>query len=270
VHRAIDILEAFSVDRPSLALGEICDAVHLTMPTTHRLLKALQHKEMVFWDPLSKRYSLGAGVMRLASLILNRDDLTAIIQPSLEYLRNETRETVGLHGIIDKERVCLIELVSPHPIRMASGVGAAYPLYAGAAGKAILAGMTGDHVDRILSEAAKSGRLSRERRDVLLRELQQIRSAGYASSRGETVPGAAAIATAVLNAGGSVVAAINITGPADRMTPAKAKEFATLLLRVTGEVMRQMGSAQAPPLPGRAAARREPRTPRPRVSRQRA
>jgi DNA-binding IclR family transcriptional regulator len=263
----MDILEAFSIDRPSLTLGEICEAVNLTLPTTHRLLKALQHKEMVFWDPLSKRYSLGAGVMRLASLILNRDDLTAIIQPSLEYLRTETRETVGLHGLIDNERVCLVELVSPLPIRMASGVGKAYPLHVGAAGKAILARMPSDHADAILDSACRSGQISGEKRNGLRRELQQVRSVGYATSRGETVPGAAAIATAVLNASGAVVGAINITGPADRMTPVKTKEFAAPLLRVTAEVMRQLGADTSPSTPAPGAARRS-RTSAPRQRRQ--
>jgi DNA-binding IclR family transcriptional regulator len=264
VHRAIDILEAFSVNRPSLALGEICEAVNLTLPTTHRLLKALQHKEMVFWDPLSRRYSLGAGVMRLASLILNRDDLTAIVQPSLDYLRNETDETVGFHGVIDDERVCLVELVSPLPIRMASGVGRAYPLYSGAAGKAILALMPGEQAERVLNDACKARLLSADRRNALRRELEQIRSVGYATSRGETVPGAAAVATAVVNASGAVVGSINITGPADRMTPAKAKEFATPLLKVRAEVMRQLGAAAAPAAPDPGAphrgARRSSRT----------
>jgi DNA-binding IclR family transcriptional regulator len=238
--------------------------VNLTVPTTHRLLKALQHKEMVFWDPLSRRYSLGAGVMRLASLILNRDDLTASIQPSLEYLRNQTHETVGFHGLIDNERICLVELVSPLPIRMASGVGTAYPLYAGAAGKAILALMPDDQVDRLLNDASKAKLLSADRRNALRRELEQIRSAGYATSRGETVAGAAAIATAILNASGAAVGAINITGPADRMTVAKTKEFAVPLLKVRAEVMRQLGAAASPATPEKAGQHRK--APRARTS----
>lgn len=77
---------------------------------------------MVTWDPLTKRYSLGIGVMRLASLILNRDDLNQIILPWLKFLRGETHETVALHSVIDSQRVCMMEAVSPLPIRMASGV----------------------------------------------------------------------------------------------------------------------------------------------------
>lgn len=249
VHRAIDILEAFSVDRPSLALSEICDAVNLTLPTTHRLLKALQHKEMVFWDPLSKRYSLGVGVMRLASLILNRNDLTSIIQPSLAFLHAETRETVALHGLVDDERVCLIELVSPMPIRMASGVGTAYPLFSGAAGKAILARLPDERVRSILDAAVKGRHLTPARRVALLRELGEVLSRGYATSRGETVQGAAAIAAPVLDATGVVVGAINITGPADRLTPETAERFVAPLLNIAAHVMRQLGAEQLPHSP---------------------
>jgi IclR family transcriptional regulator, KDG regulon repressor len=242
VHRAIDILESFTIDRPSLSLGQICDAVQLTLPTTHRLLKALQHKDMVTWDPLSKRYSLGVGVMRLASLILNRDDLNQIIQPWLEFLRNETRETTALHGVFENERVCLVELVSPLPIRMASGVGTPYPLYAGAAGKAILAWMPPSRIAQILDDAVESRKLSAQRRSALRVELEQIRSDGYATSRGETVSSAAAIAAPILNANGAVVGAINITGPANRLTTTRVEEFVPMLTRVSASVMRQLGA----------------------------
>jgi DNA-binding IclR family transcriptional regulator len=246
VHRAIDILESFSVDRPSLTLGQICDAVQLTLPTTYRLLKALQHKDMVTWDPLSKRYSLGIGVMRLASLILNRDDLTQIVLPWLELLRGETRETVALHGVIDGQRVCLMEMVSALPIRMASGVGTAYPLYRGAAGKAMLAWMPPDRVSQILDTAVEAQEITVRRREELHQELDGIRRVGFATSRGETVSSAAALAAPILNVQGDVVGAINITGPADRLTPARIQKFSPRLLHVCASVMRQLGAETMP------------------------
>jgi DNA-binding IclR family transcriptional regulator len=263
VHRAIDILESFTIDRPSLSLGQICDAVQLTLPTTHRLLKALQHKDMVTWDPLSKRYSLGVGVMRLASLILNRDDLNQIIQPWLELLRNETRETTALHGVFENQRVCLVELVSPLPIRMASGVGTPYPLYAGAAGKAILAWMPPSRIAQVLDDAVEAHKLSAQRRTALRMELEKIRTDGFATSRGETVSSAAAIAAPILNANGVVVGAINITGPADRLTTMRTQEFAPRLIHVSSSVMRQLG-AEHEHMPSAVDARADEEKHRPR------
>lgn len=234
VHRALDILSVFSADRPSQSLAEISDAVGLTIPTTHRLLKALQGKEMVVWGPVLRRYSLGSGIMRLASIIINRDDLATIAQPGLEKLRSVTGETVGLHCMMGNRRVCLIELVSPHPIRMASGVGRSYPLYAGAAGKAMLAWTPPGTRDRAQAEVVEVRRLS------LAKELEEIRQVGYAFSEGETTKGAAAVATAIRNSTDQVVGAINITGPADRFLSRRQKAVKPLL-EVAGTIMHQLG-----------------------------
>jgi IclR family transcriptional regulator, KDG regulon repressor len=254
VYRAIDILEAFLVDSPSLSLAEISEAVHLKVPTTHRLLKALQAKDLIVVDPNSRKYSLGGGVMRLANVIISRDDIAAISQPGLVKLRNETGETVALHCLVGDQRVCLVELSSSQPIRMASGVGRAYPLFAGAAGKAILAFLPPDRVDRIIkaSKSAPSGAPSAPR--TLLTQLPEIRARGYAISSGETVKGAAALAAAILDSEDRVVGAINVTGPADRFTSAKVKKAVKPLLRVTDEIMRQLGRV-GPQTDGRRISR---------------
>jgi DNA-binding IclR family transcriptional regulator len=254
VHRAIDILEAFLGEAPSLSLAEISEAVHLKVPTTHRLLKALQAKDLIVVDPNSRKYSLGGGVMRLANVIISRDDIAAICQPGLVKLRNETGETAALHCLVGDERVCLVELSSPQPIRMASGVGRAYPLFAGAAGKAILAFLPPDRVDRIVkgSRSGPSGAPTPPR--TLLAQLPEIRARGYAISSGETVKGASAVAAAILDSEDRVVGAINITGPADRFSSAKVKKAVKPLLRVTEEIMRQLGRF-GPSLDGRGTSR---------------
>lgn len=235
-HRALDILTTFSTDRPSQSLSEICESVGLTVPTTHRLLKALQTRDLVVWDPGSRRYSLGSGIMRLARVIVHRDDIAAIAQPGLEKLRNLTAETVGLHWKVGEMRVCILELPSPEPIRMASGVGRSYPLYAGAAGKAMLAWMPAGPRDRVLDEATPP------RRRALAKELVNIRRLGYAMSVGETTKGAAAVATVLLDANNTVIGAFNLTGPADRFDLRRRKQAVKPLREMASEVMRRMGS----------------------------
>jgi IclR family transcriptional regulator, KDG regulon repressor len=241
VHRAIDILEAFSIDRPSLSLADISSAVKLTVPTTHRLLKALRSKNMVGWDASSRRYSLGAGVMNLASVIIQRDDIVSISQPGLERLRTKTGETVGIHWLVGEHRVCLVELTSPHQIRMASGVGRSYPLYAGASGKAILAWLPLERVSRVIEEAIESKALSGAQARVVTTQLDEIRKRGFATSVGETVPGAAAIAAPILNSSHVVIGSINITGPANRFNEERRKQAIKPLIDVAAQVMSQLG-----------------------------
>jgi DNA-binding IclR family transcriptional regulator len=183
VFRAVSILETFEHDRPTLTLAEISEAVGLTGPTAHRLLRALQSHDLIVFDAQSRTYSLGPGVMRLASVLLNRDDILAIVQPSLRDLREATGETAALHWRVNAERVCLIEYVSNHPIRMASGVGNSYPLAAGAAGKAILSALDPEDVEHVLQAATDAG--TKVNRRALMSKLEEIRERGFATSVGE-------------------------------------------------------------------------------------
>lgn len=264
-HRALKILESFVGGTPSLSLAEVSALVELTVPTTYRLLRALQSHQMVVWEKASRRYSLGPGVMRLANAILRRDDLLTVAQPILAELRELTGETASLHWLVGHERVCLIELVSPQPIRMASGLGQTYPLYAGAPGKAILAWLDKNEVAAVLAGAAARTGNRRERSYPVLPEggklaadLERIRQRGYAISVGETVPGAGAIAAPLLDSSHRAFAAINLTGPVERWNTPIMRKAAPDLIRAAGRIMSFFGlDAAAPRGPGRA--RHDPR-----------
>ncbi len=158
VYRAISILEAFKADHAVLTLAEICEAVELTPPTAHRLLRALRSHDLISFDERARTYSLGTGVMRLASVLLNRDDVLSIVAPRLHRLRDVSGETVSLHWRVADHRVCLMENVSSQQIRMASGLGNAYPLVAGAAGKAILAYLPWEDVEQVMEMERRNGR----------------------------------------------------------------------------------------------------------------
>ncbi len=237
MQRALDILSVFDVERPSLSTAEISQEVRLTLPTTHRLLKALQSKEMVIWDRNTRRYSLGPQIIRLAGIILQRDDLISLVEPWLQRLREASGETASLQWRIGERRRCVRELVSPQPIRMVSGVGQLYPLVRGAAGKAILAWLRTDAIREILDAEGVAGR----KRTALLEDLDGIRKRGFATSTGETTPGASAIAAPIMAAGGDAVASLNVTGPEHRFTPRKAAAIQGLLIEASTEVMRQLG-----------------------------
>jgi DNA-binding IclR family transcriptional regulator len=240
VFRAIAILEAFSAERPARTLADVAEDLQLSPPTVHRLLRALQAHDLVVYDEVSRRYSLGPGVIRLANTVLNRADLLMIAQPRLDDLRSLTGETVGLHWRVATHRVCLIELVSVQPVRMASGLGEPYPLVAGAAGKAILAHLGEADFDAIVRTEREAGRRISERR--LRVELDEVRDRGFAMSCGETVPEASAIAAPILDPSGRALAAVNITGPQTRLTQRRMTAAVGKLLAVAGELTEQLGS----------------------------
>lgn len=249
VDRALQILECFTLERPSLTLTELSELTGLTVPTTHRLLKALECRNFLLIDERTKRYSLGSGAMRLAGVIMQRDDLQAVVLPHLERLRAISEETTALYWYVDGARVCVLELVSRHFIRMSSGTGRRYPLYAGASGKAILAFLPNSTINDILDKAEREGvgPLINRSREAMMSELREIRSRGYATSYAEVVAHAAAVAAPIIDASGHPIAAINVTGPERRFDDQHIQALTGTLVDTVKTVETQMGYIRPEP-----------------------
>ena len=248
VDRALGILDQFTFEHPSHSLSELSKLTGLTVSTTHRLLKALQGRGFVVLDPTTRRYSIGLAVIRLAGIILDREDVHTMTVPYLREIRDITGETATLHWLVDTHRTVIAEFESPYPMRMTSGLGRTYPLHSGAAGKAILPFVRPEELEAVLEEAAEDSWPNQKRsRKALLADLEEIRERGYAMSVGEVVAGASALAAPVKDAGGHALASLNVTGPVDRWTLERLAAFAPTLLQDVATVEQQLGYRQSSP-----------------------
>jgi DNA-binding IclR family transcriptional regulator len=221
INRALGLLRLFTIDDSHLSLTEICQRTGLTMPTAHRIARALQSNGFLVHDQLTGRYALGPAVVQLAFVVIRNNDtsnLVRITMPYLESLRAATGETVGLHVPTVGGRLCVAESESRHMMRMATGVGNILPWNAGAASKAMLAFMPVEAQQQLLASTTPTALTPRTILDVneLLAALILVRQDRYATSMGESVDGASAIAVPILDATGDVAGSINITGPSNR------------------------------------------------------
>jgi DNA-binding IclR family transcriptional regulator len=217
VYRALDVLAAFEGGQAALTAAEIADASGLTIPTAHRIIHALTERRFLFRDETRKTYSLGPSIQRLARLAASAHGSYELVVPLVAELRDTWGETVGLHVRSGDRRVCVHELESQHRVRVVSGVGHSYPLSSAAASKAILAHMREDDLAALARSLPVVGEMGAE--------LETIRRRGYATSLGETIAGARAVAIPVLGADGFADAALNVTGPAERLDEARAEEI---------------------------------------------
>jgi IclR family KDG regulon transcriptional repressor len=225
IGRALDVLDAVGNHSRPVSMTDIVQELGLTMSTTHRIMRGLEARGFVLRDPLSGEYSIGPSVMRLARTMLQQTadgDLALAALPRMQRLRELTGETVAFHVVNGLRRLCLVELPSHEPIRMASGVGTSYILGVGASGKVMLAYSPEETVSRIVAQPEfQAATTIGSTQSAVEKALARIRRDGYAMSFGETVPGAAAIAVAALDSRGLPRGAINLTGPADRWTKTK-------------------------------------------------
>lgn len=246
VERALALLNLFSGPALSWSLTELSRESGLTISTTHRILKSLLAAELITVDPRTRRYSVGVGAMRLARVILENDTthrLQIVAQEHLEQLRESSQETVGLHVRVGHSRVCVAELPSPHPIRMATTVGGVQPLHVGAASKALLAWLPAEEWRDLLSgqQLERLTPLTITNLDALEAELAEIRQRGHATSFGESVAGAAAVAAPIFNLQGKPIAVINVTGPLERFDRSAITKTADHLRDACAEISAQLG-----------------------------
>ncbi len=219
--RIIDILFCLRTEGSGLGVTEVASRVDLPRSTTHRLLQALETRWLVAQDALTQRYTLGLGLVALASAVLQeRNLLLAPSQGPMEKLRNLTGETVCIHVPSGLERVCIRQVESPHAVRCTLEIGRPMPLYCGASGKLLLAFMPERIVDKVIETTRLVPLTPSTITDPadLRRELEMVRRDGYAVSFEETSPLGAGVAAPVRDAQGQVIACVTVYGPRMRLS----------------------------------------------------
>jgi DNA-binding IclR family transcriptional regulator len=227
VGKVLRILEALDAAPNGLQLRELAQQTGVNKSTAYRFVAHLESEGYLLRDATGV-YLVGPKLARLGSGIAYQTTLRKIGRPILAALSNETKETVNL-AVLDVHDVLYLDVIeSPHFFRMASQPGMHRPLNCTALGKALLAFLPKDQREEIFPtltfERATSHSIPNLAR--LRKELTRIAQRGYALDDQETELGARCVATAVLDAGGKVVAAISVSGPITRVSRERVPDFA--------------------------------------------
>ena len=232
--RAATILRLLAADSSGgLTFSELVARSGLPRTTVHRIRGALEHEDFIFTDVATGRLHLGPGIMRLA---MSKRDLPTVVRPYLEQLARELNETVDL-GVLDGMHVLFI---AQHPapqrsLMVVSQVGARFPAYCTANGKALLAQLSPEEVKHRLPKRLDiPARHTQVNRKDLFAELEIIRTTGLAFDREEHHAGICGVGVAITDIDGSA-ASISVPMPAARFHE-DPDTVTAALLRVRDEV----------------------------------
>lgn len=243
VAKALDILLCFSHSEPELSLTEISARLGIHKSTMHRLLGTLESKCFVQRDPETGRYRLGTRLLELASLVVEHSNLQQRARPHLYRLMEECQETVDL-SVLDGSSVIYLEVVeSPHRVKLAARPGQRLPIHSTASGKALLAFVLPEELERLLpAELSRYTESTLATREALLRDLSATRERGYAVSYQEHEAGINAVAAPVLDMRGHPIAAVAVAGPAFRLTRERIGEIAPAVRATAEAIARDVGA----------------------------
>ncbi|MGD9144298.1 MAG: IclR family transcriptional regulator [Anaerolineae bacterium] len=222
VERALELMEAFSIEEPELSLKQLSGRLELNASTVFRLLATLQARGYVEHSRENGRYRLGPACLGPSSVYLAQADMRRRLTPLLVTLRDDCRETVHLATLDRKlmEVIYLEKLEGLLPIGlMGSRVGGRSPAYCTGLGKAMLAHEPPEAAEAFYQARGLPAHTPQTITawDVLSYELAEIRRRGYALDNTEHEPDVKCVAAPVWNHRREVAGAISVAGPAERI-----------------------------------------------------
>lgn len=215
VERALDVLEVLAGAPAPLGVSDIATASGLADGTVHRLLRTLVTRGFARQGP-DRRYALGTRLLALGDAA--RRALVVGAGAILERLVAQTGETANLAVLEGDSVVYVAQAPSPHRLRLFAEVGRHVPVHSTAVGKVLLSGLPEGEARAVLDRAGLPARTRQTLTapDAVVAEVNRTRGRGYAIDDGEEETGVRCVAVPVLD-GGTVVAAVSVSGPAARV-----------------------------------------------------
>ena len=221
--RAMVLLTRLSQSE-GMTLTDLAKAAGESPATVYRALVTLQQHAVVELDPAGQHWHVGSGAFRIGSAFLRRTKVAERARAPMQALMRATGETANLGIETDDEVLFLTQVETHEAIRAFFPPGMKSPMHVSGIGKALLAFYGPERVSRIVARKGLAGFTARSltEPDRLMADLAATRARGHAIDDEERAEGMRCVAAPVFNEYGEPVAALSVSGPAFRMTRARA------------------------------------------------
>lgn len=242
VRNAARLLKEFSRTDRELGVSELARRLGLATSTVHRLLATLAAERLLERAPGG--YRLGLALFDLGASVATGLPLHEAALPVMATLRVTTGETVQLAVLDGLESVYIDRLESPHTVRMFARAGTRLSAPTTSTGKVLLAALPPAELDRRLSGWVPQRVTPYTIVDeaVLRSRLAEIAARGWAENREESNVGVVSVGAPVRGGDGTVLAALSVAAPTDRVGPAPLRRIRTAVVAAADVVSRRLGS----------------------------
>lgn len=144
----------------------------------------------------------------------------------MEALADQVKESCSAAVLDGTDIVYVLRVPTRKIMKIALGIGSRLPACCTSLGRVLLAGLPDDEVLRRLRAAPPQAHTRHTITDIdaLLAKVQQARRQGWAQVNQELEEGLVSIAAPITNRGGRVVAALNVSGQANRTSARQMQE----------------------------------------------
>ncbi|ROZ79665.1 IclR family transcriptional regulator [Ramlibacter sp. WS9] len=244
--RGLEVIRSFSAQAPRQTLTEVAGRAGLTRAGARRILLTLQTLGYVESD--GKLFSLTPRILDLGFAYLSSMPIWNLAEPVMEALVEQVKESCSAAALEGTDIVYVLRVPTRKIMSIGLGVGSRLPAYCTSMGRMLLAGLPDDEALRRL-RTSKRGPLTRHTItdvEALMVKVQQARKQGWCLVNQELEEGLISIAAPITNRTGRTVAALNISGQANR-TSSKAMQDTMLppLLEAAQAISRLLGTQGA-------------------------
>ncbi len=230
--KIVQVIDLLATSPRGVTLKKTQQTLGLNKAAAFRILRALESHGVAARNS-DRAFVLGNRIHWWESYSGQNLDLSMLVRPHLEKLRDLTSETAVFSVLMGNQSVVLDQAISHHATSTRFEIGFSAPLHAGATGRVFLAHLDSERRKKLLGQH----RLERftektiTDRSRLERKLSKCLARGLALSEGERLFNTSSIAAPIFGLNQEVLGVISVNGPSDRLTRSRCKSLAPLLLR---------------------------------------
>ena len=241
LERGLLMLELFDADNSEMSLNQLRERAGLPKATVQRLMKTLEARKWVAYDPGSRKYHLGASVLRISYLAASHSELVRVSHPFLLRLAEETRETASLSVWTDLGPLILDTVLTPRHFKPVTNVGMILRgLYTADSQVLVAFGPEEARESLLANPIEQLTPLTVTDPEKIRERWQTVRQQGIAFDKGEWNADIPAVAVPVFDRQGQLRGSLAIAPPVERATDEAMLRHAEALRVAAAEIAEKL------------------------------
>lgn len=236
IETAVEVIDVI-YERDGARVSEVADELELAHSTVHGYLSTL--KDNRYLVKKGAEYRIGLKLLNIGGYASHREEGYTFASQKVKELAAETGERaqfiVEEHG----RGIYIHTETGNEAVQIDARIGKENYLHASSAGKVILANLPKSRVEQILDRwgLPQLTENTITSRGDLFKELEQIKDRGVAFNKEESVNGLRAVGVPVMTPQGTVLGALSVSGPSNRLQDKLFhQELPKLLLGIVNEI----------------------------------
>ncbi len=241
VDRAMNLFELLASSRGGFTLSELSRKLNMPKSTTHYLIYTLATRGYV-QRASNGRHSLGLRFSDVASASTAELNLGTLVTAHLRQISAKLNLTATVSVLKGAEAVIIGKVTSVQDAGGGAWVGRHLDLHCTAQGKALISTLSDEEFRKLFGGRELALFTSRTIKSLaaLKIHLSEVRSQGFSVNDEEQVMGVRAVAAAVVDPLGVVIAAISVRGSTTEIASTRLRDLGQEMIRASREITLQL------------------------------